>query len=138
MTEILSPNSAVLEKARELCTLILQSGEYRDNAVKIESFFKDQAAQAAYRDFSRLGERLHQKQHAGDLTQSDIDGYEREMAALRANPVTAGFMDAEEVFNGMVGQISRLVGKSLELGRLPEPDELDDGGCCNSGGCGCH
>jgi cell fate (sporulation/competence/biofilm development) regulator YlbF (YheA/YmcA/DUF963 family) len=137
MTETLSPNSAILDKTRELCSLILQSGEYRENVSKVDAFFKDEAAQAAYRDFSRLGERLHERQHAGELTQADIDGYDREMAALRANPVAAGFMDAEETFNGIVGQISKLVGKTLELGRLPEPDELD-GGCCGGGGCGCH
>jgi cell fate (sporulation/competence/biofilm development) regulator YlbF (YheA/YmcA/DUF963 family) len=136
MTEVLSPNSAILDKARELCSLILQSGEYRDNVSKIDAFFKDQAAQVAYRDFSKLGERLHQKQHAGELTHADIDGYDKEMAALRANPVTAEFMDAEETLNGIVSQISKLVGKTLELGRLPEPDELS-GGCCG-GGCGCN
>ena len=137
MTEVLSPNSAILDKARELCSLILQSSEYRENVSKIDAFFNDKAAQAAYRDFSKLGEKLHQKQHAGELTQADIDGYDKEMAALRANSVTAEFMDAEETLNGIVSQISKLVGKTLELGRLPEPDELSDG-CCNSGGCGCH
>ena len=136
--EILSPNSAVLDKARELCQLILQSGEYRENAAKIDAFFQDQGAQAAYRDFSKLGERLHQKQHAGELTQTDIDGYDRELAALRGNSVTASFMDAEQTLNGIVSQVSRLVGKTLELGRLPEPDEMEAGGCCSSGGCGCE
>lgn len=135
--EILSPNSAILDKARELCSLILQSGEYRDNLAKINAFFEDDDAQKAYRAFSKLGETLHQKQHAGDLTQADIDGYDKEMAALRSNPVAAGFMDAEETLNGLVGQISKLVGKSLELGRIPDPEELSDGGCCG-GGCGCH
>jgi cell fate (sporulation/competence/biofilm development) regulator YlbF (YheA/YmcA/DUF963 family) len=135
--EILSPNSAILDKTRELCTLILQSGEYRDNVSKIDAFFNDKSAQSAYRNFSKLGESLHQKQHAGELTQADIDGYDKEMAALRDNPVTAAFMDAEETLNGIVSQVSKLVGKSLELGRLPEPEELSDG-CCNSGGCGCH
>ncbi len=135
--ETLSPNSAILDKARELCTLILQSGEYRDNAAKIDAFFQDASAQTAYRDFTKLGERLHQKQHAGDLTQVDIDGYDEAHEALRENPVTSGFLDAEETLNGIVTQVSRLVGKTLELGRLPEPDELS-GGCCGGGGCGCH
>ncbi len=136
--EALSPNSAILDKARELCSLILQSSEYRDNASKIDAFFEDSAAQAAYRDFSKLGEQLHQKQHEGALTQADIDGYEAAQDELRSNPVASGFLDAEETLNGIVGQISRLVGKTLELGRLPEPDELSGGGCCSGGGCGCH
>jgi cell fate (sporulation/competence/biofilm development) regulator YlbF (YheA/YmcA/DUF963 family) len=134
--EVLSPNSAVLDKARELCSLILQSGEYRENLSRINAFFEDDAAQDAYRGFSELGEQLHRKQHAGDLTQADIDGYDAELSSLRANPVAASFMDAEKTLNGIVSQISRLVGKSLELGRVPEPEELEDG-CCG-GGCGCH
>jgi len=36
-----------------------------------------------------------------------------------------------------VKEVSRFVGKSLELGRLPEPEDLESGDCCNSGGCGC-
>jgi hypothetical protein len=46
-------------------------------------------------------------------------------------------MTAEETLNGIVQQVSRMVGKALELGRLPEPEDLAGGGCCSSGGCGC-
>lgn len=133
--EALSPNSAVLDKTRELCSLILQSGEYRDNIARINAFFEDEPSQQAYRDFSELGEQMQRKQDAGQLTQADIDGYEAQFAALRENPVAAGFMDAEKTLNGIVSQVSKMVGKSLELGRIPEPEDLQ-GGCCG-GGCGC-
>ncbi len=139
--EILSPNSAILDKTRELCSLILQSGEYQENVARIDAFFKDEAAQASYRQFTRLGESLHQKQHAGELTDGDIEGYDAELAALKANPITGDFMAAEETLNGIVQQVSRMVGKTLELGRLPEPEDLADSGCCGGGGgggCGCH
>ena len=139
--EILSPNSAILDKTRELCSLILQSGEYQENVAKIDTFFKDEAAQDSYRQFTQLGESLHQKQHAGELTEEDIEGYDAELAALKTNPVTGEFMIAEETLNGIVKQVSRMVGKSLELGRLPEPEDLADSGCCGGGGgggCGCH
>ena len=46
--EILSPNSAILEKTRELCSLILQSGEYQENVSKIETFFANDDAQSQY------------------------------------------------------------------------------------------
>jgi len=133
----LSPNSTVLEKTRELCDLLLQSHEYRENAAKIETFFEDEKAQADYRSFAELGELLHRKQHEGQLTDADIAGYDAELQALKDNPVTADFMAAEETLNGIVRQISKLVGKTLELGRLPEPEDLEKSGCCNSGGCGC-
>jgi len=135
--EILSPNSAILDKTRELCSLILQSGEYQENVAKIDTFFKDKAAQTSYRNFSKLGESLHQKQSAGELTEDDIEGYDAELAALKANPVTGEYMAAEEILNGIVQQVSRMVGKALELGRLPEPEDLAGGGCCGGGGCGC-
>ena len=136
MTETLSLNSAVLEKTRELCTLILKSGEYTENVSKIEAFFADEEAQKQYREFAGLGEDLHQKQGEGTITQEDVEKYEEQLKALKENPVTGGFMDAESNLNGIVQQVSKHVGKALELGRLPEPEDLEDSGCCGSGGCG--
>lgn len=136
--DTLSPNSAVLDKTRELCTLILQSGEYQENVAKVETFFKDEEAQARYRDFASLGETLQQKQQAGTLTENDVAGYQEKLESLKSDPVTGEFMKAEESLNGIVQQVSKYVGKTLELGRLPEPEDLEDGGCCSSGGCGCN
>ena len=134
---VLSPNSAILDKTRELCSLILQSGEYTENVGKIEAFFDDEEAQASYREFMQLGETLHQKQHEGSITEEDIAGYEKKLSELKENPIAASFMEAEETLNGMVQQISKHVGKTLELGRLPKPEDLESGGCCGGGGCGC-
>ena len=79
----------------------------------------------------------NQKQSAGELTEDDIEGYDAALAELKENTVTGGYMAAEETLNGLVQQVSRMVGKTLELGRLPEPEDLAGGGCCSSGGCGC-
>jgi cell fate (sporulation/competence/biofilm development) regulator YlbF (YheA/YmcA/DUF963 family) len=135
--EVLSPNSAILDKTRELCTLILQSGEYQENVSKIETFFKNEDAQASYKEFAALGETLHQKQQAGLLSDEDVAGYDEKLKALKADPVTGEFMEAEQTLNGIVAQISKTVGKTLELGRLPEPEDMEEGGCCGGGGCGC-
>ena len=40
---------------------------------------------------------------------------------LRSNLVADGFMGAEENLNSIAREISQHVGKSLELGRLPDP-----------------
>lgn len=135
--EVLSPNSAILDKTRELCTLILQSGEYQENVSKIETFFKNDDAQASYKEFAELGETLHQKQQAGLLSDEDVAGYDEKLKALKADSVTGEFMEAEQTLNGIVAQISKTVGKTLELGRLPEPEDMEEGGCCGGGGCGC-
>lgn len=135
-TTLESLESLVLEKTRELCNMILESGDYRDSRSKIEAFFSDEKAQSEYRTFSALGERLQYKQQTGRLTQDDIDGYDDAHASLRENPVTAGFFDAEDALNSLVTKVSKFVGKTVELGRIPELDELTSGGCCG-GGCGC-
>lgn len=129
-------NPTTLDKARELCSFILESDEYRDSASKIETFFENSSAQNAYRSFTDLGESLHYKQSAGKLTQEDIDGYEAAHASLRENAVTADFLDAEASLNSIASLVTKMVKKSLELGRVPEIDELSSGGCCG-GGCGC-
>ena len=92
--EVLSPNSVILEKTRELCSLILQSGEYKENVTKIEAFFSNEEAQVEYRSFAKLGEDLHQKQHAGEITDEDIASYEAKLAELKSTEVTAEFMGA--------------------------------------------
>lgn len=137
--ETLSPNSAVLDKTRELCTLILQSGEYTENVSKIEAFFADEEAQASYREFAGMAEEMQRKQQAGTLGDEDIAGYQSKLEALKSDPVTGGFMQAEEALNGIVKQVSMFVGKTLELGRLPDPEDLEGGGCCggSGGGGGC-
>ncbi|MEM9017037.1 MAG: YlbF family regulator [Verrucomicrobiota bacterium] len=135
--ETLSPNSAVFEKTRELCSLLLSSGEYKENVAKIKTFFENEEAQASYREFASLGEELQQKQQAGLLSDDDIAKYDEKLQALKADPISGDFMSAEETLNAIVQQISKHVGKTLELGRLPDPEDLDDGGCCGGGGCGC-
>ncbi len=135
--ETLSLNSAVIEKTRELCSLILESSDYKENVVKIEAFFADDDAQKAYRSFSELGQELHQKQHAGELSEEDVKGYEEQKATLHGNPVIDGFMQSETVLNSIVQQVAKHVGKTLELGHLPEPEDLQESDCCSSGGCGC-
>ncbi|MEM6915358.1 MAG: YlbF family regulator, partial [Verrucomicrobiota bacterium] len=94
-------------------------------------------AQTSYRLLVEIRERLHQKQQAGLLTQEDIAIYDEKMKELRADPVTSAFMEAEETLNGIVAQISKTVAKTLELKRLPEPEDMAEDGCCGGGGCGC-
>ncbi|MEM1443015.1 MAG: YlbF family regulator, partial [Verrucomicrobiota bacterium] len=89
--EVLSPNSAILEKTRELCSLILSSGEYQENVSKITTFFENEEAQKAYREFNEFGEKLHQKQQAGILTDNDVSAYDQKMKALKEDPVTGAF-----------------------------------------------
>lgn len=137
-SSILPANSAILEKTRELCADLLELPEYGENKGAIERFLADDEAKAQYRAFADLGEELHGKQHAGTLTESDVERFDTEKAALGGNEVIASFMKAQDDLNEMAGTIMKHVTKTLELGRVPTPEDLGGGDCCNEGGCGCH
>ena len=47
-----------------------------------------------------------------------------------------GFLDAQQELHEIQESIQRHVSKTLELGRLPEPADLEEGSCGH--GCGCH
>lgn len=136
---ILSPNSSLMEKTREICQTILDHPEYQGHMDNIEAFLADDGAKGAYRDFSELGENMQRKQHAGELTQDDITEFEKIQADLMRNPLVNGFMTAQDSLNEIHSKISLNIAKTLELGRLPQPEDLEQsGGCCGgSGGDSC-
>ena len=60
----------------------------------------------------------------------------RQREALLGNPVARGFLDAQEELNSIQESIQSHVAKTLELGRLPQPEDFEGGSCGH--GCGCH
>ncbi len=136
-TATLPLNSTILEKTRDLCGSLLELPEYKENIADIESFIADDAAKAQYGAFAKLGDELHEKQHNGTLTDADIEQFDTQKAALNDNPKIATFLSAQENLNSIAQMISKHVAKTLELGRVPEPEEMEASECCSSGGCGC-
>jgi cell fate (sporulation/competence/biofilm development) regulator YlbF (YheA/YmcA/DUF963 family) len=133
-------DSAVLVKTRELCAVIAGDPVFLSLQQSVERFLDDDAARLQYLSVHERGEELHQKQHAGiQLGASEIREFEAAREALFDNPLARDFFSAREQLEKLQKEISRHVNLTLELGRLPTADELDDssGGCCNSGGCGC-
>ena len=53
-----------------------------------------------------------------------------------AESVARGFLDAQEELHTVQQSIQQYVSKTLELGRVPKEEDLNDGGCGH--GCGCH
>lgn len=136
-TDTLPANSAILERTRELCSAILDWPDYKAQVANIETFLADEGAKAEYREFAQLGDEMHRKQHAGELTQTDVENYETKKKALEAKPLIAAFLAAQDSLNDIHRTISTHVAKTLELGRLPEPEDLQSsGGCCGGGSCG--
>jgi len=142
---ILAKESNVMLKTRELCEAIAQDDEFAALQGKVERFLEDDAAKLQYQSVHERGEELHQKQHAGvELSEAEIKGFEDARDELLSNEVARDFMEAQQSLQTIQQTIGRYIGKTLELGRVPEAEEMeqmgDGGGCCGGGGggCGCH
>ena len=124
------------QKTRELCESILQDPGYQGVRRKIDTFLADSRAKEMYRNLAEKTEHLQHKQQQGvRLSAEEIADYEKERNALEANPIVAGFMEAQQNLHSVQETVNQYISKTLELGRVPNEDEMDSGGCGH--GCGC-
>ena len=143
---LLAENSTILLKTQELCAAIAGDPGFQQYQTRIESFLDDDDARLQYKGAHDMGEQLHQKQHAGlELATAEIKAFEAARDALFDNPVACAFMDAQRELDTLRKQLTKHIGMTLELGRVPTADDLAEaaagGGCCGGGGgggCGCH
>jgi len=138
---LIAEDSAVLAKTRELCAQIADDPAFVSLQESVERFLNDDAARLQYQSVHERGEELHQKQHAGiELGATEIREFEAAREALFDNPLARDFLAAREQLENLQKEITRYVGLTLELGRVPTDAEIAEasgGGCCSSGGCGC-
>jgi cell fate (sporulation/competence/biofilm development) regulator YlbF (YheA/YmcA/DUF963 family) len=129
--------TTVLDKTRELCETIINQPEFENMRARIDQFLINDAARAQYQELTEQGEYLHHKQHQGvQLTQEEVESFERKRSAFMSNPVARGFMDAQDEAFKMRDLVAKYVTKTFELGRVPGEADFNEGGCGE--GCGCH
>jgi len=125
-------------KTNELCEAILQEIQSGGIRQRIDTFLNDATARGAYESLMSRGQALQEKQHHGQqLEPAEISSFEKDRDALLKNPVAAGFLDAQEEMHELQSTVKKMVGKTIELGRIPTAEDLAEGGSCGSG-CGCH
>jgi cell fate (sporulation/competence/biofilm development) regulator YlbF (YheA/YmcA/DUF963 family) len=142
---LLEDNSAVMGKTRDLCETIANDSYYREVFQKVEKFLGDDEARLSYQSVHESGQALNQKQQSGlQLSDSEIAEFEGARTQLLNNPIASDFMQAQETLDALQSSVSRMVGMTLELGRVPTPEDIaqaSGGGCCGGGGggggCGC-
>jgi len=137
---MLSKESNVMTKTQELCDAIAQDIEFLALQGQVERFLSDDAAKLQYQSVHERGEELHQKQQAGvEISELEIQTFEGERDGLLSNEVANDFMEAQQGLQTLQKTISKYVGMTLELGRAPAPEDMEqaDGGGCCGGGCGC-
>lgn len=137
---LLSENSPVLAKTLELCEAISNHSHFISLQGRVETFLNDDAARLQYQSVHERGEELHHKQHAGvELSAAEIREFEAARDALFDNSVATEFMAAQKELEKLQKDIRTYVGLTLELGRVPNEDDIAEaggGGCCGGGSCG--
>lgn len=137
---IASYDSSLISKTRELCSQIVSDPIYLQLQKKVERFLNDDAARLQYQSVHERGEELHHKQHAGiQLGAQEIREFEAAREALFANEIATNFIEAQRELEQLQKLIGRYVGMTLELGRVPSAEDLEESssGCCGGGGGGC-
>ena len=137
MTTIESNDTAVQQKTRELCEAILAEPAVAAIRQRIDTFMADGLSRSQYETLMMKGQALQEKQQRSlPLSGEEISDFERDREAILNNPVARGFLDAQEELNQLQESIQTQVAKTLELGRLPLPEDFEGGSCGH--GCGCH
>jgi cell fate (sporulation/competence/biofilm development) regulator YlbF (YheA/YmcA/DUF963 family) len=137
MVATLSASPTIEDKALELCQFVLEQPEFQDSWNRIEAFLADPAAQGVYRAWQEASRDLAMREREGiPLTDHDLVAVEVRKEAVLENAVALGFAESEEILNGIFGTVTRLLQKTLQLGRVPTEEDLSEGSCCG-GGCGC-
>jgi cell fate (sporulation/competence/biofilm development) regulator YlbF (YheA/YmcA/DUF963 family) len=134
---MLAEDSTVMAKTKELCAAIAEDAEYKGLLETVETFLNDDSAKSQYQSVHQRGEELQQKQGAGiELSDAEVSEFESAREALLANPVAKGFLDAQHDLQSVQMAIGKYVGMTLELGRVPQPEDMQSEGCCGEGGGG--
>lgn len=128
----------IQSKIVELCEALVADSEVKNARVQAEAFLADEKAVSLYREMASLGRALHQKQHHDEEpTAEEVSRFNALQDRCEASPVITGFLGAQETLSGVAEAVNAFVGKSLESGRVPSPEEMVKKGGCGEG-CGCH
>jgi hypothetical protein len=72
-----------------------------------------------------------------ELSPEEIGRIEALRSSFLANPVATEFLDAQQEVGRVQDAIMKHIQKTFELGRVPTPEDMNDGSCCSGHGCGC-
>ena len=138
---LLAKESPVIVKTKELCAHIASDPSFLKLQSQVERFLSDDSARLQYQSVHERGEELHHKQHAGvELGATEIREFESARAALFENEIARDFLAAQRELETLQKEIAKYVGTTIELGRVPTAEDLEEksSGCCGgSGGGGC-
>lgn len=129
-------NSPVVLKTLELCQSIVDQPEFVHLTQQVDSFHGDETMVSRYRELNERGSLLQEKQRRGEVPEeAEIAEFERLRQAFLDSPVARGFLGAQQSMHEVREMVNRYITRTLELGRVPRPEDFHSCNC--DSGCGC-
>ena len=125
-------------KTRELCQAIIELPNFAQIKQGVDAFLADELVKYQFQMVSERGNLLQMKQNSSrPIDETEITEFNKMRDDLLVNPVAKNFIEAQNEMARIQESVTKLLGKTFELGRLPTDEDMNDGSCCDSG-CGCH
>jgi cell fate (sporulation/competence/biofilm development) regulator YlbF (YheA/YmcA/DUF963 family) len=135
--ESTTKESPIIQKTLELCETIIAQPDFQSLKTKLDAFLSDEGLKFQFQQVNEMGGLLEQRHRAGlEIKPEEIAQYETMHESVFGNPTVKDFVEAQQELAKLHDAIGRFVGKSFELGRKPEFEDVFDGSC--GSGCGCH
>lgn len=126
-----------MQKTRDLCETMLQQPSMVAARQQIDRFLQDPQAQEQYQALISKGQALQEKQERAQvLADAEIADFESHRDQVLGNPVSRGFLDAQEGMRELRHTLNKLLSMALESGRVPSDEDLQNATCGH--GCNCH
>ena len=135
--ESTTKESPIIQKTLELCQVITSQPDFQSLKTKLDAFLSDEGLKFQFQQVNQMGELLQQRHQGGlAIKPEEIAQYESMHEQVFGNPAVQGFIEAQQELGKLHDAIGRFVGKTFELGRQPDFEDVFDGSC--GSGCGCH
>ncbi len=131
-------DSPVMVKLQELCKAIVDDPQFASIRERVSLFLSDDETRKQYEDLNNKGMMLHGKQQSGvELTEEEINDFEKDRDTLLNNPIAIGFIEAQQEMGEIKNLINQHISRTFELGRVPTAEDFTgcDSGC--GSGCSC-
>jgi len=129
---MLLEESVVMAKTKELCAAIVGQDSFKELQSQVEKFLSNDEARLQYQSVHEMGDSLNQKQKSGvELSDAEITQFETTREQLLQNDTVTNFMSAQKELQEISSTVTKFVGMTLELGRVPTQDDIE---AASSGG----
>lgn len=140
-----SLNPDIVRLTQELCNALAQDQKVISAKARIGLFFQNAEATKLFQEVNSYGEELRNKHLAGmPPTEEEISKFDKLREAVVSNELARGFLESRQQIDEILGTISQFIGMSIDLGRAPSLEEVEEArkqsmsssSCCG-GDCGC-